>query len=49
VVACAAELGLRVSPWTTSRVRAVTHLDAPMARVRHAGPRLRQALECALA
>jgi threonine aldolase len=49
VAACAAELGIRVSPWTTTRVRAVTHLDAPMERIRRAGPLLRQALETALA
>lgn len=49
VVECAADLGLRVAPWTTTRVRAVTHLDAPMEKVRRAGPRLRQALETALA
>jgi threonine aldolase len=49
VTECAAALGLRVSPWTTTRVRAVTHLDAPMERVRRAAPLLRQALETALA
>ncbi|MES2523272.1 MAG: GntG family PLP-dependent aldolase [Gemmatimonadota bacterium] len=49
VVERAAALGVRVSAWTTTRVRAVTHLDAPMARVREAAPRLRQALEEMLA
>lgn len=48
VVAHAAELGVRVSAWTPTRVRAVTHLDAPIERVRAAAPLLRQALECAL-
>ncbi len=48
VVAHAAELGVRVSAWTPSRVRAVTHLDAPIERVRAAAPLLRHALERAL-
>ena len=48
VVECAEALGVRVAPWTTTRVRAVTHLDAPLAQVREAAPRLRQALERAL-
>jgi threonine aldolase len=45
VVARAAALGVLVSEWHASRVRAVTHLDAPLAAVRAAAPRLRQALE----
>ena len=49
VVSQAAALGVRVSAWTPTRVRAVTHLDAPIERVREAAPRLRQALEMALA
>lgn len=49
VVARAAQLGILLSPWHASRVRAVTHLDAPMARVQEAAPRLRQALEEGLA
>jgi len=49
VVARAAELGVRLSAWHATRVRAVTHLDAPLDAVRTAVPRLRQALEEALA
>jgi threonine aldolase len=45
VVARAEALGVRVSSWTPTRVRAVTHLDAPAERVRAAAPRLLQALE----
>jgi threonine aldolase len=45
VVARAAELGLRVSDWSPTRIRAVTHLDAPLAAIKLAGPLLRQALE----
>lgn len=44
VVTRAAELGVAVSEWTSSRVRAVTHLDAPMARVREAAPLLMRAI-----
>ncbi len=44
VVARAAELGVRVSSWTPSRVRAVTHLGAPIAAVAEAAPRLARAL-----
>lgn len=48
VVARAAELGVRISPWSASRVRAVCHLDAPMAVMETAAARLRQALETAV-
>ena len=41
----ARELGVLVSTWSASRVRAVTHLDAPMARVVEMAPRLRKAIE----
>ncbi len=41
----AEQLGLRVSSWTPSRIRAVTHLDAPMDAVRWAAATLRQAIE----
>ncbi|MEP6765552.1 MAG: threonine aldolase family protein [Gemmatimonadaceae bacterium] len=40
VVAAAAKAGVRVSAWTPTRVRAVTHLDAPMHLVLHAANRL---------
>jgi threonine aldolase len=45
----ATALGVRVSSWNASRVRAVTHLDAPLDRVRAAAPLLRQAIEETLA
>ena len=49
VVAKALELGVRISAWHPSRVRAVTHLDAPAGVVAEAAVRLRQALETVLA
>jgi len=49
VVAKALELGVRISEWHPSRVRAVTHLDAPAGVVAEAAARIRQALEHALA
>jgi len=45
----AAKLGLRVSDWSPTRIRAVTHLDAPLAAIQQAGPLLRQAIEEVLA
>jgi threonine aldolase len=42
-------LGVLVSDWTPSRIRAVTHLDAPLAMIPEAGSRLVRALEKALA
>ena len=45
----ATQLGVMVSAWSQSRVRAVTHLDAPVEMVIEAAPRLRQAIEEALA
>ena len=48
VVAKALELGVRISAWHPSRVRAVTHLDAPAGVVADAAARLRQALESTL-
>lgn len=45
VVARAAELGVRISMWHDRRVRAVTHLDAPIQAIAAHGTRLRQALE----
>lgn len=49
VVTRAAELGVRVSSWTPSRVRAVTHLDAPAERVEEGARALARALEETLA
>lgn len=49
VVARAAELGVRLSLWHPGRVRAVTHLDAPLDAVRAHGGRIVQALEETLA
>ncbi len=49
VVTRAAALGVRVSSWTPSRIRAVTHLDAPLHAVSAAAPLLRQAIEQSLA
>lgn len=37
--------GVRVSAWTASRIRAVTHLDAPVAAVQKAASRLAKILE----
>lgn len=44
VVRRAAEAGVRVSPWSPTRVRAVTHLDVSMTDVMRAGQVLQQAL-----
>lgn len=44
----AAEHGVRLSVWTPSRVRAVTHLDAPMDKVAKAGPIVVEAIGAAL-
>ncbi len=49
IVARAAALGVRVSAWSPTRIRAVTHLDAPMEAIQEAGPLLRQAIERSLA
>lgn len=48
VVAKALELGVRISAWHPSRVRAVTHLDAPAGAVAEAAARIRQAMEAVL-
>lgn len=45
VAARAAELGVRISVWHERRVRAVTHLDAPLEAIREHGIRLMKALE----
>ena len=49
VVARAAELGVRLSKWHNSRVRAVAHLDAPIGRIAEHGPKIAQALADMLA
>ena len=49
VVARAAALGVRLSKWHNSRVRAVAHLDAPIDRIAQHGPKIVQALAEALA
>ena len=49
VVARAAALGVRLSKWHHSRVRAVAHLDAPIGRIAEHGPKIAQALAEALA
>jgi threonine aldolase len=48
VVAAAAKVGVRVSAWTPTRVRAVTHLDAPMELVLQAGRELANVLRSIL-
>jgi threonine aldolase len=45
VVAAAAEQGVRVTPWSVSRIRAVTHLDVDAAAVTRAGEVVRWAIE----
>jgi threonine aldolase len=45
VAARAAALGVRVTTWSATRIRAVTHLDAPLGAVAEAAARLAQALE----
>jgi threonine aldolase len=48
VVARAAEQGVLLSPWSTTRLRAVTHLDVDDAQVARAGAVLADALEAEL-
>lgn len=48
VVTRAATAGVRVSAWTPSRIRAVTHQDAPLERVRALAPMLRDAISAAM-
>jgi threonine aldolase len=45
VVAVAAEEGVRITPWSASRLRAVTHLDVGDAEVRRAAEVVRRAIE----
>jgi len=45
VVAAAAEHGVRITPWSASRLRAVTHRDVEEAQVRRAAEVVRQAIE----
>ena len=47
VVQAAARAGVLITPWSTTRVRQVTHLDASEELVRHAAGVVRQALETA--
>ena len=49
VVARAAALGVRMSKWHNSRVRAVAHLDAPIGLIAEHGPKIAQALAEVLA
>ena len=48
VAARAKALGVLVAVWTPSRLRAVTHLDAPMEQVRVAAGKLAQALDSSI-
>jgi len=45
VVAAASEQGVRLTPWSTTRIRAVTHLDVDAEAVEHAGRVVRALLE----
>ena len=45
VVTAAAEEGVRVTPWSTTRIRAVTHLDVDAEAVDRAGRVIRTLLE----
>ncbi len=49
VVARAAALGVRLTKWHSSRVRAVAHLDAPIELIAKHGPKIAQALAEVLA
>ncbi|PYP81457.1 MAG: low specificity L-threonine aldolase [Gemmatimonadetes bacterium] len=49
VVTAAGEQGVRVTPWSASRIRAVTHLDVEEADVERAGEVVRHAIERARA
>ena len=49
VVARAADEGVLLSPWSATRLRAVTHLDVDAAGIARAGAVLREVLERALA
>ena len=49
VVSRAAGLGVRITKWHNSRVRAVAHLDAPIGLIAEHGPKIAQALAEALA
>jgi threonine aldolase len=45
VVAAAAEEGVRITPWSTTRIRAVTHLDVEAEAIDRAGRVIRSLLE----
>lgn len=49
VIARAGELGVRIYKWHDRRVRAVTHLDAPIGLIAEHGPKIAQALDEVLA
>jgi threonine aldolase len=49
VVAAAAEQGVRITPWSATRIRAVMHLDVDMAAIEHAGAVVRSAIEQSIA
>ncbi len=49
VIARAAALGVRIYKWHDRRVRAVTHLDAPIGLIAEHGPKIAQALAEVLA
>lgn len=49
VIARAAALGVRIYKWHDTRVRAVTHLDAPIGLIAEHGPKIAQALAEVLA
>ncbi|QJR38166.1 threonine aldolase family protein [Gemmatimonas groenlandica] len=49
VIARAAALGVRIYKWHDRRVRAVTHLDAPIGLIAEHGPKIAQALSEVLA
>jgi threonine aldolase len=45
VVAAAATQGVRITPWSATRIRAVMHLDVDMAAIERAGAVVRSAIE----
>jgi threonine aldolase len=47
IVARAAERGVLLTPWSPTRIRAVTHLDVDAAQIRAAGEALARLLEAA--
>jgi threonine aldolase len=49
VVAAAAEQGVRITPWSATRIRAVMHLDVDMAAIERAGAVVRSVIEQSIA